>query len=128
VAVSGDIDLLGMPDGALSLDLTSGGTTHRVPTRLERLPDTTKFSATIDVRTAAGGRALADGTYEVRSRLSIGGLETTSPLSDPDGLSTVRWWRGLRPMHAKTLADKETLTLLVRPVDMAHAVRRRLGR
>jgi len=129
VLVAGSVAVLSVPQGTLVARLSAkDGPAFDIPALLEEGAGETCFSASIPLKSAAGGRPLPDGTWKVTAHLEAGALSLKADVPDEDGLGTIRWWRGLRPMHAKSLPKPgKALRLRIKPVDLVHAVKRRFS-
>lgn len=129
VLVAGTVGATQMPSGAVYARLEGpDGAAIDLPAALKERPTDTHFECRIPLKSAADGQGLPDGTWKVTARLEAAGISRTRKISDEEPLSTIRWWRGLRPMHARSLAaPNKSLRLRITPVNLRHAVRRRLG-
>jgi hypothetical protein len=129
LVIEGTTNASGLSGDSLVARLTGPeGATVDVPTSItEEAGADARYAASIDLTSADGERALGDGSWEITVQLLIPGLETAIPVPNPNGLPTIRWWRGLRPMHARVPASDDGLELRIKPVDLGRALRRRLG-
>ena len=128
VDVRGRVIALNVPAGAISVRLSDvAGHSYDIAATTEERASETVFAAGVALKTAAAGRPLLDGDWDVTVCLETEGVSLETAVPDKSGLATIRWWRGMRPMHAKSLRSKGKLRLRIKPVDLTHAVKRRLG-
>lgn len=129
VIVTGSVAATRVPTDAVYVRLEGPeGTVFEVPTSLTELAHETRLECSIPLKQAADGRALPDGTWKATVRIDAGGASGTGRIPDDEPLPTIRWWRGLRPMHARSLGKPAaSLRLRITPVNLRHAIKRRLG-
>ena len=127
--VAGSISVLRVPPGSISVRLTrDDGTAHEIVAEMRETEGSTSFFATVPVSSAADGRPLSNGEWRLTTQLHVGHIDRTGSVTCAPKLNSVRWWKGLRPMHAKLQRDEAGALLRIRPVDMARAAGRRLRR
>ena len=124
----GEINAVDLAPGLVVVRLSrDDGAGFDVPADVEEHDGASRLTTRVRLATCADGGPLPEGTWTAEWRLVAPGVERPKPAPCEDGLDTVRWWRGMRPMHARVPADQETLTLRIAPVDMGRALCRRLG-
>ena len=128
--VTGAVNTLNVPPGSVVIRLEDTlGKVHEVAASLLEDAPATEFEARLRLKTAAEGRPLADGDWSVTAHLDAGDLVRNADVPDEEGLDAIRWWRGLRPVHAKSLTqDGSALRLRIVAVGLRRAARRRVRR
>jgi glycosyltransferase involved in cell wall biosynthesis len=125
--VAGSVNVLRVQQGAISVRLTGAGdVAYEVPALSRAVEGSTTFFATIPVNAAADDHPVPAGDWRLSAHLHAGPVDRAGKVLCKRTTKAIRWWNGVRPMHAKLLSAEEGAVLRVQPVNLTRAVARRV--